>query len=732
MNFLEHLSNCGAAKINQELSRRTFLKATGTAAAGLVIGFRAPEARANLGDGAFNPFVRIAPDGMVTVISKHLDKGQGTVSGLATLVADELDADWSRVTAEFAPSNPEVYNNLSWGPFQGTGGSSGIPNSFMQYRQAGATARAMLVNAAAETWGVPAKEIAIASGTISHASGKSAGFGEFAEAASRMEVPIEIKLKSPEEFTLIGKVNHRRIDTVPKTRGETVYTQDIDLPGMLIAVIARAPRFGATVASYDDTAARSIKGVEDVVQVPQGIAVLARNTWSAMQGREVLSIEWDDSNAEVRSTDQIMAEYRKLGDQPGIVAENKGDTEGALAGAVTVIEADFEFPYLAHAPMEPMNAVADLKPGTSLEIWTGSQLPTLDHSFAASIAGLELDQVKINTLYAGGSFGRRATPTSDFVNEAVNVAVAINGRAPVKLVWSREDDIQGGYYRPMYFHKVRAGLDSEGNIVGFHHRIVGQSIVSGTPFAMLIDENGVDATTIEGAKELPYAIGAHRLEVHNTTVGVTPLWWRAVGSTHTAYVIETMMDRLAKAADVDPLEFRLRNMDANSREAGVLRLVAEKAGWGRKKPPAGIYRGLAVHKSFGSYVAQVADVRLNDDGGIAKVERVICAIDCGIAVMPDQIKAQMEGGIGFGLGAVLRNQITLTDGVVDQSQFYDYEPLRMSDMPIIESHIMPSMEAPTGTGEPGVPQVGPAVANAVFSGTGQEINILPFSSHGLV
>ncbi|MGB0697681.1 MAG: molybdopterin cofactor-binding domain-containing protein, partial [Rhodospirillaceae bacterium] len=680
----------------------------------------------------FNPFVMISPDGTVTVLSKHLDKGQGTLSGLASLVAEELDADWAQMKGDFAPSNPALYNNKAWGPYQGTGGSTGIANSFMQYREAGATARAMLVEAAAQEWAVPASEITIEAGVLSHPSGKTGGFGDFAAAASALPVPTDVPLKDPADFKLIGKLNHKRLDTTSKSDGSAMFTQDIHLPNMLTAVIAHAPKFGATVASYDDSAARAIPGVEEVVQVPQGIAVLARNTWTAMQGREALSIEWDESAAETRSSAQMLEEYRVLADQPGIVAEDIGDANAALASAETVLEATFEFPFLAHAPMEPMNAVADLKPGQSLEVWTGSQLQTLDHHVAATIAGLEMDKVQIHTVFAGGSFGRRATPSADFVSEAVAIAVAINGRAPVKLVWSREDDIQGGYYRPLYVHKIKAGLDGDGNIVGIHHRIVGQSILSGTPFEAMISPDGVDATSVEGAKELPYAVGAHRLEVHNTKVGVPPLWWRAVGSTHTAYVVETMMDRLAKAAGVDPLEFRLRNMANHPREAGALRLAAEKAGYGTKQLPEGVYQGIAVHKSFGSYVAQVAEVRMDDSGEVEKVERVVCAIDCGLAVMPDQVAAQLEGGVGYGLGAVLRNQITLTDGAVDQSQFYDYEPLRISEMPIVESHIVPSAEPPTGTGEPGLPPLAPAIANAVFQGSGREMNMLPFTENGQV
>jgi len=714
------------------VSRRSFIMGVGGITAGLIVGFQLNEANA-AGTSAgrqFNPFVQISPDGTVTVFSKHLDKGQGTMSGLASLVAEELDADWASVRGEHADANANLYNNLMWGKYQGTGGSTGIPNSYMQYREAGAAARAMLVQAAAKSWKVPASEITVADGVLSHASGKSAGFGTFAAAAAAETPPAKLTLKSPDEFKLIGKTKHRRVDTDAKIRGSAIYTQDIMRPGMLTAVIARAPRFGGKVKSFDDRAARAINGVEDVVQVPQGIAVLAKNTWVALQGRDALEIEWNDDGAEKRSTDQIVAEYRALAEKPGLVAKNEGDTDAALKDAVKVVEATFEFPYLAHAPMEPMNAVAELKPGQSLEIWTGSQLQTLDQYVASKVAGLDVAQVKINTVFAGGSFGRRASPQSDFISEAISVAKAIGGRAPVKLVWSREDDIKGGYYRPIYVHKVKAGLDADGNITGFHHRIVGQSIIEGTPFAGAWMKDGIDFTTIEGASELPYAVGNHRLEVHNTKTGVPVLWWRSVGSTHTAYVVETMMDRLAKAAGVDPIEFRLRNMKKHPREAAALRLAAEKAGWGKTKLPANVHRGAAVHKSFGSYVAQIADVRINDDGSV-KVERIVCAIDCGIAVMPDQVKSQMEGCIGYGLGAVMRNKITMTEGVIDQSQFYDYDPIRMHEMPDVETHIVSSSEAPSGVGEPGVPPIGPAVANALFAANGQKVDILPMTDSGV-
>lgn len=711
------------------MKRRTFLKVAGGASAGLIVGFGAGGSALARGDGGFNPFVRISPEGLVTVISKHLDKGQGTLSGLAVLVAEELDADWAQMRGEFAPADRKIYNNLHWGPYQGTGGSSGIPNSYEQYRQAGAAARAMLVQAAARKWGVDAGRITVAKGLVAHPSGKSATLGELAEAASAEKPPAKAKLKDPAAFKLIGNPDVGRLDTGAKSTGQAIYTQDIDRPGMQYAVLARSPRFGGKVRAFDDRAARATPGVVDVVQVPQGVAVLATGTWAAISGREALEIDWDDSQAETRSTDAILKEYRALAEKPGLVAVDNGDVEGALAGAAKVLEATYVFPYLAHAPMEPMNAVVELQPGRSVEIWTGSQGQSFDQANVAAALGIQPEMVKINTLFAGGSFGRRTTANSDYLIEAVEIAKAIGGRAPVKLVWTREDDIQGGYYRPMYVHKLRAGIDGDGAIVGWSHRIVGQSIVAGTAFEAFLVKDGVDHTTIEGAAALPYDVGAQRLEATSTPSGVPVLWWRSVGSTHTAYAVETMMDMLADAAGMDPVAFRLKAMTKTPREAAVLRLAAEKAGWD-KPAPAGVHRGVAVHKSFNSYVAQVADVRIDGDG-LVKVEAVECAIDCGVAVMPDQIKAQMEGSIGYGLGAVMRNKVTMTDGVVDQFNFTDYEPTRMSDMPRVAVHVMPSAVAPTGAGEPGVPPIGPAVANALFAAKGVMVTELPMTDSGI-
>ena len=715
-------------------SRRGFLKASAAAGAGLIIGLKLPRgggkpAAAAEGEVmAPNAFLRIAPDNTVTVLSKHIEFGQGSYTGLATLAAEELDADWAQVRAEAAPADATLYNNLHWGPVQGTGGSSAIANAHQQMREAGAMARAMLVAAAAEAWQVPAGEITVEKGALTHAaSGKSGSFGDFALRAAKLEAPADVTLKDPKDFKLIG-TRLPRLDSHDKSHGKAQFTIDVQRPGMLTALLARSPRFGGKVQSFDASAAKAVKGVTDVVQVPGGVAVVAEGFWPAKTARDLLEIEWDDSEAETRSSAEIMDEYRRLAGKPGAIGRQDGDSEAGFAEAAKVVEASYEFPFLAHAPMEPLDCVVELS-GRSCEIWTGSQVQTIDQGAAAAILGFEPQQVKINTLYAGGSFGRRATPDADMVSEAVQIAMAIDGRAPVKLIWTREDDIQGGRYRPMYHHTMKAGLDEAGKIVAWSQRIVGQSIVRDTPFADALIHNGIDQTSVEGANNLPYQIPNLTVDLHTTDVKVPVLWWRAVGSTHTAYSVETFIDELAELAGRDPVEYRLEMLADHPRHRGVLELAAEMAGWGAAMPE-GKGRGVAVHESFNSYVAQVADVTVDGEGNI-KVDRVVCAVDCGLPVNPDVIRAQMEGGIGYGLGAILHDAVTLDEGLVEQSNFHDYIPLRIDEMPQVEVHIVRSAEAPTGVGEPGVPPIGPAVANAVYAATGQRIRALPFASQDL-
>jgi isoquinoline 1-oxidoreductase subunit beta len=671
-----------------------------------------------------NAFIRIAPDDTVTVIVKHLDMGQGVTTGLATIVAEELDADWGQMRSEFAPANAALYANLAFG-MQGTGGSTSIANSWMQLRLAAAAARAMLVAAAAAQWNVPTSEITVGTGLVEHKpSNRTARFGALTAAAAQLPVPQSPALKDPKDFRLIGSRTARRLDTPDKITGKTIYAMDVKRPNMVYAVLARAPKFGGTVKSVDDSAARAMAGVVGVVQVPMGIAVLGTTTWAAKQGRDALKIEWDFAKAETRSSADILADYKQRAREAGLPAVVRGDAAKALASADKVVEAEFGFPYLAHAPMEPLNCVVELTAG-GCEIWAGSQFQTVEQGAVAAFLGIKPEQVKINTLYAGGSFGRRATPSADYFVEAVAIAKASGGQRPVHLVWTREDDIKGGYYRPMVYHKVRAGIDRNGAIVAWDHHIVAQQITEGTPFEAFTVRNGVDFLSIEGIPDMPYTMANVAIAVHPVRAPVPVLWWRSVGHTHTAQVVEVMIDDLARAAGKDPVAYRLALLEGHPRHAGVLKLAAEQAGWGTTLPK-GRGLGIAVHESFKSFVAQAAEVTATDDGGF-KVERIVCAVDCGIAINPDVVVAQMEGGVGYALGAALRDKVTLTDGAVDQSNFHDYEPLRISDMPKIEVHIVASGAPPTGVGEPGVPALAPAISNAIFAATGRRLRSLPFS-----
>jgi isoquinoline 1-oxidoreductase beta subunit len=658
--------------------------------------------------------------------------GQGSYTGLATIVADELDAAWGQVKVEAAPADASRYNNLLWGPAQGTGGSTAIANSWEQLRKAGASARAMLVAAAAQRWNVPASSVSVKGGVVTHAgSNRKATFGELAAAAASQPVPADVKLKDPKDFTYIGK-HFPRVDSKAKSNGTAIFTQDVKLQGMLTAVVAHPPRFGAKVAGFDAAGVQGISGVRTVLEIPTGVAVLANNFWSAKKARDALKIQWDDSAAYKGSSAEIMAAFRKAAVEPGAVARSEGDAAKAIAGAAKVLEASYEFPYLAHAAMEPMNCVIRVGTDDTVEVWNGEQLHTGDQFALAKYFGVKPENVKINMLFAGGSFGRRANPAADYVLECASIALMLAraGRrnVPVKLVWTREDDMRAGYYRPAFFHALKAGLDADGNVVGWQHRLVGQSIAAGTAFESGMVKDGVDATSVEGASNLPYALPAIRVDLHSPKLPVPVLWWRSVGSTHTAYSTETFIDELAAAAKKDPVEFRRGLLGKHPRHLAVLELAAKEAGWGKPLAPgkAGEKRGrgVAVHESFNTYVAEVVEVTVKSDQSFT-VDRVVCAVDCGIAVNPDNVRAQMEGGIGYGLSAALYGAITLKDGVVEQSNFHDYPALRINEAPRIEVHIVPSTAAPTGVGEPGTPVVAPALANAIFAATGKRLRTLP-------
>lgn len=718
----------GAAGLTLAVYLPTASSATPAAGPG-VVGGRVVEAPAL----ELNAFLRIGTDNTVTVISKHIEMGQGSYTGLATIVAEELDAAWPQVRVEGSPADAKRYNNTFWGPAQGTGGSTAIANSWDQLRQAGASARAMLVATAAQEWKVPASEITVNEGVVMHSgSRRRATFGQLATASATQPVPSDVKLKDPRDFKLIGKRAPRK-DAVDKTNGRAQFTQDVHLPGMLTAVVLHPPRFGAKVKSFDASKAKAVKGVVEVVQIPTGVAVLAKDTWSAKKGRDALSVEWDESQAFKLGSEQIMARYRELAKTPGVIARKDGDSTAAFTNATRVLRAEYDFPYLAHSAMEPMNCVVQLHKDGCV-VWNGEQLQTADQASIAELLGLKPEQVNIHMLYAGGSFGRRAGKHTDYQLEAVNIAKAINGRAPIKLVWLREDDTRAGYYRPAFHHVLEAALDAKNQLTGWRHRLVGQSILSASPFEGMV-KDGVDPVSVEGATTLPYAIDNLLVDLHTPTdIGVPVHWWRSVGSSHTAYSTETFIDEVALAAGQDPLAYRLALLGKQPRHVGVLKLVAEKAGWGK---PLGTGangerrgRGVAVHECFGTCAAQVAEVTVKPDGTVT-VDRVVCAVDCGIAVNPDNVRSQVEGAIGFALSAALHGAITLTDGVVDQSNFHDYAPIRIHEMPKVEVHILASSEKPSGIGEPGVPPLAPAVANAIAAATGTRVRRLPINSEDL-
>ncbi|QQP93130.1 xanthine dehydrogenase family protein molybdopterin-binding subunit (plasmid) [Skermanella sp. TT6] len=662
-----------------------------------------------------NTFVKIGTDDTVTILSKHLEMGQGPFTGLATLVAEEMDADWSQMRAVHSPADNDLYANLAYG-IQGTGGSTSIANSFDQIRLAGATARAMLIAAAAEEWQVSASEITVKKGRMRHpAIGKESGFGAFAEKAARQQPPAEPRLKAPEDFVLIG-TDLPKLDTQSKIDGTAIFALDVTPDNVMLAVVAHPEHFGATVKSFDDRETRKVQGVVDVKQVPSGIAVYANNTFAALKGRDALRIEWDLSKAETRSSEELATEYVRRSSETGIVATDNGNVDEAFrAPGVQTIEAEIIFPFLAHAPMEPLDAVFVKASDGSLDIYTGSQFPAMDQQVAAGILGMQQSQVRLNTQMTGGSFGRKAQFGSPYMQEAAAVYAASGGSRPLKHMWTREDDIRGGFYRPMYAHKMRGAINQEGKITAWEQIIVGQSIMG---------KVDLDDTSVEGASNLPYAIPNLKVTLHNIELVVPPLWWRSVGHTHTGFAVETFVDELLEKIGRDPVEGRLALLAEKPRHAGVLRKAAEVADWG-SAVPEGRARGVAVVESFHSYVAQVVEVSV-DPEGIPRVHKVWCAVDCGLAINPNVIKAQMEGGIGYGLGAVLFDAVTLgTGGKIVQSNFHDYRSIRINEMPEVAVEIIKSSERPTGVGEPGVPPIGPAVANAWRSLTGTPVRQLP-------
>ncbi|MBX3608731.1 MAG: xanthine dehydrogenase family protein molybdopterin-binding subunit [Hydrogenophaga sp.] len=671
-------------------------------------------------------FVAIARDGTVTVTVNRLEFGQGVQTALPMILAEELDADWARVKSQLG-TNDMAYADPLWG-LHITGGSNSIKNSFMQYRELGARTRAMLLAAAAGRWKVDVASLRTEAGQVIGPGGKRLGYGELADAAMQGPVPEAVVLKDPKTFRLIGRAT-TRLDARAKSSGQQAFGIDVRQPGQLTAVVARPPVFGAKLSSVDDSAARAVKGVKAVLRVPldrgaEGVVVIADGYWPAKTGRDALKLGWATDAVDKVDSDKLLTQYREMAATPG--AKQFDADMGPLAGASKRIDAEFVFPYLAHAPMEPLNCTVGFT-GDAATLWVGSQMPGLDGMAAARTLGLKPEQVKVVVQAAGGGFGRRAIATSDYVVEACTIAKAARAaglQVPIRTLWSREDDIHGGYYRPMHLHRASIGFDDQGKVLAWDHVIVGQSILSGTPFEPMMVKNGIDGTAVEGMRE-PYPFPM-RLTVHHPKVNVPVLWWRSVGSTHTAFVMETLVDQIARATGQDPVAYRMAQFgDKHPRHRAALQLAVDKSGYAHKKLPAGHAYGVAVHESFESVVAYVVQASVKD--GQAVLHQVTAGVHCNLAVNPRTVEAQVQGAALMGLGMCLPGAaITLKDGVVEQSNFGDYRVARITEMPQIAVHIVPSADPPTGMGEPGLPPLAPAFANAVAQLTGKPLRELPF------
>jgi len=704
-----------------DLNRREFVRTGLVAGAGLTLAIHLPGC-ARPGDGAVattpfkpNAWLRISTDGATTVIVDKSEMGQGVLTSLPQMIMEELDGDWSTVRIEQAPVGPE-YVNLAYG-IQATGGSSSVRSSMQALREAGAKARAMLVSAAAQEWGVEPSACHTENGYVIETTGRRRkSYGDLAEAAGAMPVPETVSLKDPKDFKLIGKPI-KRLDLAGKVTGRAGFGIDVQEPGMLVAVVARCPTFGGSVKAYEDQAALAVPGVRHVVQIDSGIAVVADGYWPAMQGRQALEITWDRGAMAEVSSESIAATFVSLAGRSGVVARDDGDAKGALSRAARRIEAEYEVPYLAHATMEPMNCAASVT-ADQCTVWAPTQFQSGARTVGAQITGLPEEAIEVHTTLLGGGFGRRFE--QDFVMEAIQLSKEIG--APVKVIWSREDDVGHDFYRPATYNRLAGGLDASGNPVAWTHRVVGPSIMTRFTAAFGPLPNGLDSTSVEGAADIPYGIPNIHCDWVQADVGVPVGFWRSVGHSQNAFISECFIDELAGAAGRDPYEFRRALLAEAPRHRGVLELAATKAGWGTPLP-AGRARGIAVAESFGSYVAEVAEVSLED--GKVRVHRVICAIDCGQHVNPDIIAAQMESGIVFGLTAALYGRISIENGSVQQGNFDDYQVLRLNEMPEVEVHILQSTEPPGGVGEPGTPPIVPAVVNALAALTGRRIRKLP-------
>ena len=674
-------------------------------------------AQAASADGAqLHAFLRITEDNVVQIILPRVEMGQGIWTTIPMLIAEELDCDWNQIKVEASKPGTEEDFRTSV-VLRSTGGSESTVNEFDRCRQAGAAARLMLINAAAKRFGVSAEQCQTQAGYVI-AGTQRLSYGALAREAAMLKIPSGIMLKKPEDWRHIGK-SKKRLDTPEKITGKAVYGIDIQFPGLLTAVVAHPPVFGAKVRAFDADDAMKINGVREVLEIPGGIAVIADHYWSAKKGRDAVKIEWDPGSGSDIDSERILREYKDLAKTKGASVATKGDVSMALANSLHTMEAEFIFPYLAHAPMEPLNCTVKIG-DESCEIWTGTQSPLQHQIEIGAFLGLRPEQVLLHTPYMGGSFGRRGSFNSDWIMEAVHIAKA-SGRF-IKLVWSREDDIRGGYYRPAYVHKVQIGMDAAGFPAAWHHRIVGQSLFTGTPLESLIAPNGIDYSSVTLAAPYSNAFQDYSFELHTTNVNVPVLAWRSVGATHTVFVVETLIDELAATASVDPVEYRRILLKNAPRHLSVLNLAAEKAGWGSPLPE-GRFRGVAVCEAMASYVCQI--VELSVENKQITVHKVVCAINCGLAVNPDGVRAQMEGGIVYGLTAALFGEITIKNGEVQQRNFHDYRVMRMNEMPAIEVHIAESTARMGGAGEPGVAPIAAALANALFAAVGKRCRQLP-------
>ncbi|HZP92353.1 MAG TPA: xanthine dehydrogenase family protein molybdopterin-binding subunit [Burkholderiales bacterium] len=706
-----------------DLNRRQFLQVSATAGGAFVLGIywpaagRAMNEEAGAAADAFRPnaFIRIDRNNVVTVVVGRSEMGQGVLTSLPQIVAEELDADWDKVRWQQSPAHPDYSRPGT--PIMITGGSASVRTAWEPLRKAAAAARAMLLTAAAQTWGVDAAQLRTEKSAVIGPDGRRLRYGELAAKAAQLPVPQEVRLKDPQAFRIVGQ-SVKRLDTALKVKATAAFGLDVTLPGMLTAAIARPAAIGATVKSFNAQRAMQVPGVKRVVQVSAGVVVVADNYWAAKKGKDALEVEWDANGTLLgRSSNDIRASMEEAAKRDGINARREGDVASVTPAKST--SAVYDLPFLAHACMEPMNCTAWVRP-ERVDVWTGTQAQTAVQQNGAAIAGLKQEQIFVHTAFLGGGFGRRAA--QDFVISAIEASKAVG--APVKLVYSREDDMKAAYYRPVSYTEISGGVDEKGEPVMLKAKVVVPSLAEFSGFKRLLRSDGVDRVAVEGLADMPYHIPNLHVDWVNYGPGI-PIWfWRSVGATHNTFVTETFIDELAQLSGRDPLEFRLSLLAERPRHSAVLRLAAEKAGWGSPLP-AGRARGIAVVECFAGWTAEVAEVSI--EKGKPRVHRVVCAADCGRAINPEQVRRQMESAIVYALSAALYGQITFKDGMVEQSNFDDYPVLRMNETPQIEVHLVESTEDPGGVGEPGTPTLAPAVANALARLTGKRIHTLPLS-----